>query len=352
MVRVRRLAWLLPLALMAAPAAARGPVQEPILEPPPLPRLTARCAEVHQGFLVQNMHRAVAFGAAGRACGSAYNYASQAEADARALATCAKQADDCRIYARGLDVVGRPATRPPPPAPFGDGDWQARPDPSFLSFGPSAAAGAVLHAHGLTRGKDLREAKVFPLARRFNLVGWDVWRFDRAPEPDRDYAWALARHRDAARGLRRLGYARVVAMGQSRGAWTALGLLAEPGLVDGVVAAAPARHGATAGSEVGVGLRQMRDWTQTLAGIAPARTRVALMHFAEDPYDADPASRAARAAERLAAAGLPHLVLAAPAGFSGHTVASSWRFNKAYGACILAFVTGGEPGRAACPEPE
>jgi hypothetical protein len=183
--------------------------------------------------------------------------------------------------------------------------------------------------------------------RRFSNAGWDVYRFDRDPRYDR-LDWAIRKLTDGARQLHAAGYRRVIAAGHSRGAWHSLEVLREPGVLDGVIAGAPARHGTWSQSGT-VGLQGLDDYRSLIRAIADAHVPVALFVFTGDPYDPDPAERAAYARARLDAGGTPLLVIERPDGIAGHHGAEGAAFNQRFGACVLAFMEAPAGPAAPCP---
>ena len=82
---------------------------------------------------------------------------------------------------------------------------------------------------------------------------------------------------------------RIVIGGQSRGAWNALQALDTPGLVDGVVAVAPAAHGATGSPAWAWALEDLR---QVVRAARSPLARVVVANFAGDEFDPDPDRRA------------------------------------------------------------
>jgi pimeloyl-ACP methyl ester carboxylesterase len=207
------------------------------------------------------------------------------------------------------------------------------------------ARGAYVWAHGRAAGgQDSRGSQPQPHVRTFNNAGWDVLRFDRDPAVD-ETETAAAWLRGALRTLRAQGYTRVVVGGQSRGAWNALQVLDEPGLVDGVVAVAPAAHGPKGSPAWAWAVQELR---QVLDRVRNPAARVVVATFAGDEYDPDPEARArlfrALAAPRVA--GL--LFLDRPAGLAGHGSGSESAFTQRYGACMLGFV---ESRVAGCSQP-
>jgi pimeloyl-ACP methyl ester carboxylesterase len=191
-----------------------------------------------------------------------------------------------------------------------------------------------LWAHGRAAGgQDSRGSQPQPHARVFNNAGYDVLRFDRAPETDETEA-AAAWLRDALLTLRAQGYPRVVMAGQSRGAWNALQALAEPGLVDAVVAIAPAAHGPRGSPAWAWALD---DLLRVIAAARSPAARVVVANFAGDEFDPDPARRASLFRGLVTPRVGALLLLDRPPEVSGHGGGAEAAFTARYGACLLAF---------------
>ncbi|MBV1797477.1 alpha/beta fold hydrolase [Siccirubricoccus sp. G192] len=342
------------IALGATPRAslgdtATGSVASPALRPPAVldaaavPYLPEAGRADYRRFVQQATPRAFAVSPDG-SWGWAASLESQAATDARAVEICAHWGGQgCRIYARDLEVVwpGRESTAPlaaEVPLRIGIG-WTLVPDGRFLWQGPEAARGAYVWAHGRAAGgQDSRGSQPQPHVRVFNNAGYDVLRFDRDPltdETDDAAAWLQG----ALKSLRARGYRRVVVGGQSRGAWNALQALAEPGLVDGVVAVAPAAHGATGSPAWAWALSDLRQVVE--AARSPA-ARVAIAAFRGDEFDPDPEGRARIFRSLAAPAATPRvgglLFLDRPAEVQGHGGGADARFTLRYGHCLLDFV--------------
>ncbi|WP_137181602.1 hypothetical protein [Roseomonas sp. AR75] len=301
-------------------------------------------------FLLQPTPRVFALSRDG-----AWGWAAAIEDDAtateeRALENCRTWGGTgCTVYARDLAVVwpGLEATLPAAPQrPLASGaGWALQPDPRFVWHGPTQARGVYLWAHGRSPGgADSRGSQPQPHVRAFNNAGYDVIRLDRDPATDETEAGA-AWMRQALRLLRRQGYARVVAGGQSRGAWNALQILDEPGLADAVIAIAPAAHGPRGSPAHAWALDDLR---RIVASAHSPRTRVAVANFTGDEFDPDPEARAEIfSALRMRSAGL--LLLDRPRGIIGHGGGGDWRFTFGYAACLLDFAEG---RRARCGRTE
>jgi hypothetical protein len=336
---VLRIALIL-MTLPAGGAAARGETP-PLLDPSKVPHLEAEGRADYGRFLLQPTPRAFALSANGAwGWAAAISDDPQATTD-RALHNCAAYGGtQCRIYARDLDIIWPDAATPAPEAPgqalaSGPG-WSLVPDRRFLWQGPQAARGAYLWAHGRSAGgADSRGSQPQPHARAFNNAGYDVVRLDRDPETDETEAGA-ARMRLALAELRARGYARVIAAGQSRGAWDALAALDAPVRADAVIAIAPAAHGPTGSPAHAWALD---DLSRIVAAARAPGTRVAIATFSGDEYAPDPSGRAAAFA-RLATRTAGLLLLDRPQGLVGHGAGGDWRFTLRYANCLLEFAEG------------
>ncbi len=318
--------------------------------PPPPPGLSPAAQAEYRRFLDDNLPRAFALSPDGRAARG--TGATPAQARDAALTNCLRATlphaspQPCALWADGLAVVapGHESAPPPPPAALRDTwNYTLAPDPRFAWHGPADAAGVVLWAHGRTAGQDSRGVQPPPLLRPFGNAGFDVVRLDREPfADDRDRAGVWLR--DSLALLRRLGYRRVVAAGQSRGAWNALQSLDTPGAADAVIALSPAAQGSGAGTNLG---SQDDELRRLVRAAAPSATRLAVAQFADDPFAADEDDRARRLAGLRPTLGAV-LLIDRPPGFAGHGAGLDPEFAARFGACLLRFVTAPDPP-AACP---
>ncbi|WP_158287654.1 hypothetical protein [Falsiroseomonas bella] len=327
------------LPLVAGGAAqADGP---PLLDAGRLPYLSDAGRADYGRFLLQPTPRVFALAPDGAWGWAAAIEDDPAATEARALENCRRWGGQaCTVYARDLAVVwpgleARPPATPARPLAGGTG-WSLQPDGRFLWQGPAQARGAYLWAHGRSPGgADSRGSQPQPHVRAFNNAGYDVIRLDRDPVTDETEAGA-AWMREALRLLRRQGYARVVAGGQSRGAWNALQALEEPGLADAIIAIAPAAHGPRGSAAQAWAL----DDLKRIVDAAQSRgTRVAVANFAGDEFDPDPVARAA-ILSGLAPRSGGLLLLDRPRGITGHGGGGDWRFTFGYAGCLLDFAEG------------
>lgn len=300
----------------------------------------------HARLVLQNHPRAFALSPDGK-WGSAWG-GGAGTVDDRALQSCAaKGGGACAIYLRDNAILWPGRQAAPPAAPttlFGGITHEFLPDPRFLWRGPGAAAGVLVWSHGVAPGRaDSRGGQPHPWVRHFNNAGWDVVRFDRHPNSD-DVDRAAAWLKDGIAELRRRGYARVVAGGQSRGGWNSLMMLQYPGTVDGVVAIAWAKHGD--GSIGNPHYGRATDEFRAMAATAQTRVPVVGASFEGDNFVPDGALRSAVVTEVLMPRVGRLLWLDRPAPFSGHGAGGSWQFGEKFGACILRFVTTPNPPTA------
>jgi hypothetical protein len=328
------------LAALAIPATAQE-----ILDTGRLTMLRPSGIAAYRAFLAEGYPRAFALSDDGAWGWRSFMASAEAARDG-ALAACAEHAKTpCRIYAVDNALADATAT-----TAAGRGDvryGELTSSAAYFWYGPQAAKGAIVWSHGNAGQADARGGRTHAYVRRFSNAGWDVFRFDRDPRYDR-LDWAVRHLIDGARELRQAGYRRVIAAGQSRGAWHSLEALREAGLFDGVIAAAPAQHG-TWDQGGRVALQGLDDFRTLMRRLGATPTPIALFVFDNDPYDPDPAARAAYARERLGPA-TPLLVIERPAGITGHAGGDNPAFNRRFGACLLDFFEAARPGPAACPE--
>jgi hypothetical protein len=340
----RRIALLLLLVAGTARALLPGPARADmpaLLDASRVPSVGAEGQADYRRFLLQPTPRVFAVAEDGAWGWAAAIADDPAATERRALANCAQWSTrPCRVYARDLAVVwpGLEAASPAAPAqPLAGGPgWRLQPDDRFLWQGPQRARGVYLWAHGRSAGgADSRGSQPQPHVRAFNNEGYDVVRLDRDPATDETESGA-AWMRLALGELRRRGYAKVIAGGQSRGAWNALQSLSEPGLADAVIAIAPAAHGPTGSPAHAWALDDLRRIVAT----ARARgTRVVVANFRGDEFDPDPEQRATIFA-RLAPRSAGLLLLDRPAGIEGHGGGNDWRFTMRYAPCLFDFAEG------------
>lgn len=325
-------------AILAAP---RATAEEPILNHAALPQLTDGARRAYDEFLTGNLPRAFAVSSNRHGAGQ-WGAKSLDEARSAALANCTKGGGtDCALYAEDLDIVwhgARPVPRSVPSELIAGRGYAFVPDARYFWHGPQAARGVYVWSHG--RGdRDARGIQPQPHVRWFNNAGFDVVRFDRElswDEKDRAAGWL----RDGLARLRASGYRKVIAGGQSRGAWNSLQTLDTPGLADVVIAVSPAAHGTDPGSVI---LRQGPQLWTMLHDAKAAPTRVAFVQFVKDPYADDEDERIDKFRTLLAPRIGAFLAIDRPAGFEGHGAGASSAFNRAFGRCLLHFALDPSP---------
>lgn len=327
---------------------AFGQLLPAVLDKTVVPYLDAAGRDTYDRFLLLLLPRAVAIAANGKVAGA--HEPTLERAHDHALALCAERGGgNCAIYAEDFDVVwqGRPRELrvPVPETLIQSANYAFIPDTRFIWHGPQLAAGVYVWAHGRDGMRDSRGLQPPPHVRLFNNAGFDVVRFDRHPNVDTPLRAAGWLH-DGLVEMRRLGYRRVVAGGQSRGGWTSLeGALDQPGLADAVIATSPGAHGWGDGSN----LLAKSDDLRTIARRANApAARVIYAQFRNDPRlsDAEAETMAHIVSDQLR----PHvgalLLIDRPDGFSGHGAADELAFVLYYGPCLLNFAI--ESGPAKC----
>ncbi len=186
-----------------------------------------------------------------------------------------------------MPALERPAFRP---VQMTIGPFRAA--PLMFHHGPQAAEGVVIWSHGYGGpAVDHRRRNLPGPLALLNDAGWDVLRFDRDPAED-TLPVALSTLLRALPLLREAGYRRIVLGGQSRGGWQSVMAAAErPDWVHAVLAFAPAAHGEAARPNNLAAAAE--DFRRLLAGLPASGPRLAVAVFAEDPFDPDPAARAA-----------------------------------------------------------
>lgn len=212
--------------------------------------------------------------------------------------------------------------------------------PLMFHHGARAAEGVVIWSHGYGGpDADHRQRNVPGVLAMLNDAGWDVLRFDRDPADD-TLPTALSTLLRGLPLLREAGYRRIVLGGQSRGGWQSIMAASErPDAVHAVLAMAPAAHGEAARPNNNLGAAR-DDFRRLLAGLPATGPRLAVAVFADDPYDPDPAGRAAMVAELAGHRSAPTLALFPEPPIVGHSGGNDWRFTRGQGPCLLTLVQG------------
>jgi dienelactone hydrolase len=144
--------------------------------------------------------------------------------------------------------------------------------------------------------------------------------------------------------LRKQGWRKIVAGGQSRGGWTSLQVLNVAGLADAVIAVSPAFFGGYTNSDNTAGLYRY------LHAVKSPATRVAIVQFTEDKYVTDMDLRVALYRDALPPRVAALLIIDRPAGITGHGGGATAAFAQGYSNCLLRFVTDPAPP-SSCPAP-
>lgn len=220
----------------------------------------------------------------------------------------------------------------------------------------AAATGAVvwLHPH-YTEGPP---PEAPPFTARLAAAGWDLWRHDRGPggtlpppgadptAPTGPLGAGVEALAAGTAALRARGYRRVVLVGESRGAFIMLAALRVPGLADGLLIAAPAAHGRRPERRA----QALADFAAALDRASPqAASRIALALFDDDPWDPDPAARAALFRAAMARLGIAAVVIDRPAEPIGHGGVQDPAFDTIFGACLLRLFDAEAAPPASCP---
>ncbi|MBY0318161.1 MAG: hypothetical protein K2X72_05505 [Reyranella sp.] len=213
--------------------------------------------------------------------------------------------------------------------------WAASP---LEILGPHEANGALvyLHAEGLA---DQPVPLIF--AELAKAAKWDVLAINRRPLVDvetNDEALLqfIASQIDR---VRRIGYARVVVAGISRGGWLALSAAALPA-VDAVIGLAPASPG-----------EQERTGHALARRLPDVKTRRIAAFFLAEGLDDGAAGHGAAALRRaLPSTGSSFMIVDSPPDLHGRQGASSGRFVRRYRDCLLDFVqaVGSRGGEVPC----
>ena len=320
-------------------------VEPAVLDAAAVPNLSATARASYGNFLLTNLPRAFALTQDGH-FGWSGGSGTIDDARAKALKLCADNGGvGCALYAEDLRVVwpGRPSsilTAAPGPL-IQTAGYAFVPDARFIWHGPATATGLFIWGHGKNNLKDSRGQQPQAYVRAFNNAGFDVVRFDR--EPSHDYADEAADGlRSGLEALRRMGWRKIVAGGQSRGAWASLQVLDTPGLADAVIAISPAYFGD--------GNDQTARLYALTHDIKSPGTRVAIAHFAGDAYVTDMDRRVGSYRETMPSRVGAFLLIDRPAAITGHGGGNTAVFAQGYADCLLHFVMDTVP-RTTCPGP-
>jgi pimeloyl-ACP methyl ester carboxylesterase len=231
---------------------------------------------------------------------------------------------------------------------IGDEKYAIVVDSHFTQRGPQAACGVIVWGHGLDeRRRDLRSGPTQPYLRALNEAGYDIMRYERAPEWDGNGRLdeIVGFLRNSLIELRHRGWKSVIAAGQSRGGINSMLLLKSPGVVDAILAVSPALAGTDPGNVIMKGEVQFYEM---LSDIPQQATRVMFVQFVGDPFAGDEDRRLRRVREMMAPQVGPVLVIDRPAGFKGHGAGNTQAFAARFGDCIAHFVIDPTPP-SSCP---
>ena len=321
----------------------------PVLDAARLPNASEATRQGYRQFLNGNLERAFALASNG-SYGSGWGRKTIDEARKAALENCAKNGGaDCRLYAEDLGVIwpGREAPPPPPPpGPLIEGQGYAfAPDARFIWHGPEAARGVIVWGHGYgidSRNPDERGQQPPSFLRALNNAGYDIVRFDRAPEWDGNIPRVVGWLHDGLVELRRRGWKQIVAGGHSRGGINVLNLLKSPGLADVIIADAAANSGTDAGNQA---TRGEVYFYNMLNDVPKQTTRVLYNQFQDDPFGGNMEKRADRMRELVGPNVAALLLIDRPDGYHGHYAGYTSEFGQRFGNCIAHFVMDPTPPR-------
>ena len=300
-------------------------------------------------FLGQRFNRAMGVHPNG-SWGAAYGHGSEESAIESAMRSCgeqvkrAKAEGECRLYAVNGRIVYPGVEFALPHLDHAIGDFTFRNE--YFQYGPTKAKGVIVWQHGYSgRCNDQRMNAAWAVVTRFNLVGWDVLRFDRDPCLDGDINWALSRLTDSVPKVRAAGYEKVVLAGQSRGAWQSIEFLAKGEVpIDGVLSISAARHGENTSRAT---LVAPDDWRRMIGAVKPGPAPLAAIFFAWDGFVPEAEQQAAFARGELASKGVRNLVVyeqdeevvpLRSGKRNGHAGAGSAVFTKRYRDCLIRFI--------------
>ncbi|MGQ0662132.1 MAG: hypothetical protein ACT4P2_00825 [Pseudomonadota bacterium] len=293
-------------------------------------------------FPLAGFHRAFAVSGSGK--WAAWLGASSLEdAKQRALANCQKDSPaPCALYAvNGYVVWGKNPDDIPLRSPSAPNVGRFIASDYYPVRGPQAAKGVVIWSHGYRSGVDATKTQPHGYVSRFHAAGWDIYRYNRE--------WVNQIHIDiqgmvdSVAAAKAVGYAKVILAGQSQGAWTSLEALARGADADGVIATAPARHGAPPSSAARSDFRQL---LRAIRSRNAANIPLVITLFQNDDFE--PGGRFADVAELLVGSTIPSYFIDRPADLPGHGAGANLRFNDRFGPCIFRFVTQAPPTPGDC----
>lgn len=213
----------------------------------------------------------------------------------------------------------------------------AKPGQGTVKVGAAQAKGIIIFAPGWSStDPGASDDTIVPhYIRDLNRRGWDVV---RANISSFDQENGLLHHRSRevgdnlvamASSFKKEGYKTVVVAGQSFGSWSILDAAPPPGLVDGIIAVAPAAYGT--GSNKPLNSERFYPILENMS-----QTPVMLVFFSDDAYESD--RRDVRSERILTVKNIPHHIIGYPDGHLSHHGAWRSAFSYAYGECLEAFV--------------
>jgi dienelactone hydrolase len=209
--------------------------------------------------------------------------------------------------------------------------------------GPNAAKGAVIWSHGKARLADASTGPIDPYTEVLREAGWDIFRLNRAVMGDHEYDAAQALSKSVER-LHKEGYAKIVLVGQSFGAWTSVRVAGLRSDLHAVVLTAPAAYG-TWDTNFGRYDNNAGYLYDMVEHVNP--TRFLVFFFAKDDFD--PGGRGPRIDAILTEHHIVHKVIDQPPDLFGHGSGHTHLFTRRYGSCIADFIDPDkDPASVAC----
>jgi hypothetical protein len=305
---------------MAAQPAAAGPPND-------------QAATAFSAFRNMGPHRAFVVGPDGSG-----NWWTGARDPQRAVDSALKQCEERTKGTCTLQAVNNYSVGP--------GDWRKfvpvraidapdigrlQPQPYWSMRGPQLAAGLIVWSPGYEEGRDSTEQVPDRWVGWFANRGYDLYRFDRHWVADwASDATVLA---SAMSEARKAGYRRILLAGQSAGAWVSLAALYRGAAADGVISVAAAHHGTV--EETSTADRARLDWQYLVEGLKPG-PRIALVNFADDPFDVGGRMEVAR--RTFAKSHVDAMIIDSPAGYKGHSAGTGTSFSLKFGDCLQEFI--------------
>ena len=242
----------------------------------------------------------------------------------------------CLVVMLGLLSISTRADSDPRVLKSGDG-WRFVTDKQYNWYGPAKAKGVLvwLHGYGGKADKPIPDARPQDYVRNFNEAGFDIVRFERSPEVDGHSGVMSDILRQTLVEFRLRGWQKIVAAGQSRGGWSSLAALRNPGYADAVIAVSPAAQG--------TGQKAVEKifvaWPALIKHLWAPHARVAFVQFKDDPFAGPEDWRADLVDRELRLRVGSLLLINQPIGYHGHGAGNGKRFADEFGGCLVDFVT-------------